>query len=160
MTKSEIHKAFIGQLSLELESITNAAKSTFATATDEAHHAEGKYDTFSLESSYLARGQAKRVEEISTALDRLQMLPLKEFSGSDPILLSALIRLQTATGERRTLFLGPAAGGETINIDGEEIMMITSASPMGQAVINKKVGDSFSLEIGPQTQHLTVLSVE
>ena len=160
MIKAEIHRMFVEKLELELESIVAAAKATFATATDEAHHAESKYDTFSLESSYLARGQAKRVAEVSDALERVQMLPLKEFGESDPILLGALIRLEDDSGEKLMLFFGPAAGGETVAAGGEEVMMITSASPMGQALINKRVGDSFELAIGYKTRRLTVVSVE
>ncbi|MBL7115120.1 MAG: GreA/GreB family elongation factor [Kiritimatiellae bacterium] len=160
MTKKEIHQGFIDQLEKELSAITASAKRSFATATDEEHHAEGKYDTFSLESSYLARGQAKRVKELTDALDRLQVLPLKDLDATMPIHLSALVRLKASNGEERTLFVGPAAGGETITVDGNAIMMITTSSPMGRAVLGKTVGDTFDMRLGIDVQTFTVLSVE
>jgi hypothetical protein len=68
MNKADLYQTLIDQLQQELATVTAAAKSSFATATSDAHHAEGKYDTFSLETSYLARGQAKRVAELHDAL--------------------------------------------------------------------------------------------
>ena len=160
MTKQEIHQCFLDQLTEELDALTAATKNTIATATDKEHQAEDKYDTFSLESSYLARGQAKRVDELTDTLERLQLLPLKELNDTTPIQLSALVRLEATDGETRTLFFGPAAGGEEIVINGEEIIIVTSSSPLGQAVLGKVVGDSFDIKMGIDTQTFTVMTVE
>lgn len=160
MTKKDIHQIFITKMRNELDSITVAAKQTIATATNEAHHAEGKYDTFSLESSYLARGQAKRVEELTAALERLQQLPLKEFNSDSPILLSALVRLESDDGDKRTLFFGSAAGGESITVDNENIVIITASSPLAKAIIGKTTGDTFEIKMGPTAQTFRVTSVE
>jgi transcription elongation GreA/GreB family factor len=161
MTKQEIHSAFIAKISAKLDAVTQAAKQTFATATDEAHHAEGKYDTFSLESSYLARGQAKRVQELSESRDRLEQMQLNSFGKNDTILLSALIKLESDDGsDKRTLFFAPCAGGETIEIDGSEIMIITSAAPLGKAIFGKKAGDAFEIKLGPIPKTFKIISVE
>lgn len=160
MTKEEIHRRFIDHLANELESLTAAAKNSASMATNEAHRAESKYDTFSLESSYLARGQAKRIEELTHALERLQALPLKAFHGTAPIQLTALVRLLTSDGKKRTLFFGPAAGGEQIHVDGEEIIIMTARAPLGQALLGKTAGDTFDFKIGNATQTFTVVSVE
>ncbi len=161
MTKKEIHSLFTSQISTELEATTLAAKQTIATATNEAHHAEGKYDTFSLESSYLARGQAKRVQELTISLERLQQLPLKEFDKSTPILLSALIRLESTDGkDKRTLFFGPCAGGESITTKDETIVIITAGSPLGKAILGKSYGDTFEIKMGPLPQTFKITSVE
>lgn len=160
MTKADIHQAFIDQLRSELESITAAAKNSINVATNQEHQAKSKYDTFSLESSYLARGQAKRVEELADALERLEMLPLKDLDETSPIQLSALIHLEAGDGEKRCLFFGPAGGGEEISVNGEDVIIVTSSSPLGQAVLGKKVGDSFQMKMGIDTQTFTVVSVE
>jgi len=159
-TKDDIHRCFIDQLSREVESITTAAKNSASMATNEAHRAESKYDTFSLESSYLARGQAKRLEELAHALERLQALPLKAFTEATPIQLSAFVRLEASDGKKRALFFGPAAGGEQITVDGEEIIIVTARSPLGQAVLGKSVGETFDIKIGATTQTFKVVSVE
>jgi transcription elongation GreA/GreB family factor len=160
MTKKRIHQLFIKQLTAELESITAAARASFATATSDEHRAENKYDTFKLESSFLARGQAKRVEELTDALDSLRMLPLKTLNRTSPIQLGALVRLESDDGTTRALLFGSAAGGKTIVVKGEEITVVTSRSPLGQAVLGKTVGDTFDMKIGPVTQTFTVRSVE
>ena len=159
MTKKKIHQLFVAKLSAELESITAAAKNSFDVATNAEHQAKSKYDTFSLESSYLARGQAKRVEELTASLERLQMLPLKDMDEKTPIQLSALVRIEASDGEKRVLFFGPSAGGEEVTVDGEEIIIVTSSSPLGQAVLGKKVGDSFDIKMGIDAQTFTITSV-
>ena len=160
MTKKEIHQRFIDQLARELESTTIVARKTFVTATSDEHRAEHKYDTFKLESSFLARGHAKRVEELTRALESLQMLPLKRLTRGSPIQLGALVRLKADDGSTRTLLFGSAAGGEIIMVDGEELVIVTSGAPLGQAILGKKAGDSFTLKIGPAIQTFVVLSVE
>ena len=159
VTKQDIHQRFIDQLASEVEAITAAARSSFDTATNSEHQAKSKYETFSLETSYLARGQAKRAEELREALESLQMLPLKALDATTPIVLSALVRLRADNGETRTLFLSAAGGGEKITVDGEEIVMLTGRSPMGQAVLGKTVGDTFDIKIGIDTQTFTVTDV-
>jgi transcription elongation GreA/GreB family factor len=161
MTKAEIHRRLIDQLSREVDELTAAAKNSISMATNEAHRAESKYDTFSLESSYLARGQAARLEELSHALKRLQALQLKAFTAATPIQLSALVRLESGEGQRRTLFFGPAAGGEQVQAEGEEpVTVITALSPLGKAVLGKTVGTTFEFKAGRATYTYTVVSVE
>jgi transcription elongation GreA/GreB family factor len=160
MTKTDIHRRFIDQLRREVDELTAAAKNSASMATNEAHRAESKYDTFSLESSYLARGQAARLEELTHALERLQALQLKEHGATTPVQLSALVRLESSEGKRRTLFLGPAAGGEQLSAEGEEVTLITTRSPLGQAVLGKTAGATFTFKVGAATQVFTVVSVE
>ncbi len=160
MTKQDLHRLLVRQMANELDAITAAAKSSFSTATNAAHHAEGKYDTFSLETSYLARGQAKRVAELREALERLQLLPLKTLGPDAPVQLSALVRLQAGDGEKRSLFFGSAGGGEKISVEGEEIVIVTSQSPLGRAVLGRTVGERFEIRIAGKPQTFTVISID
>jgi len=158
-SKKTIHRRLIDHVHAELESITSAAKRSFDTATSDEHRAESKYDTFKLEASFLSRGLAKRVEELTAALEALQGLHLKKLGKTCPIQVSALIRLKAGDGKKLTIFLGPNAGGESITVDGEEISVVSAGSPLGIAVMNKRVGDSFELKTGKATNTFTVLSV-
>jgi transcription elongation GreA/GreB family factor len=159
ITKHAIHQRFIEQLTKELGVITASAKASFASATDDANRAEHKYDTFKLEESFLARGQAKRVKELSDALESLQMLPVNDLPKGSPVQFGALIRLKAGSGTASTLLFGSAAGGETLVVDGEEITVVTVQSPLGQALSGKKAGDSFELKIGPALQTFKIVSV-
>jgi transcription elongation GreA/GreB family factor len=159
MTKQAIHQLFVDQLAAELASITAAARGTFATATNAEHAAESKYDTFKLESSYLARGQARRVEELTQALDSLQTLLPKELNDTSLVQLGALVRLESGDGRKSTLFFAAAAGGETISVAGEEITLITAHSPLGEALLGRTGGDTFDVRMGAATRTFTVVSV-
>jgi transcription elongation GreA/GreB family factor len=88
------------------------------------------------------------------------MLPLVALDDAAPIQLGALVRLEANDGETRTLLFGPAAGGEEIEVDGEEVTIVTSHSPLGRAVLGKKVGDSFEIKMGLDAQTFTVRSVD
>jgi transcription elongation GreA/GreB family factor len=159
MTKSEIHQRFIAQVQAELDAISDAAKKTFATATNEAHRAESKYDTFQLESSFLSRGLSMRVAELTSMLTALQGLPIYELSKESAVQGSALVRLQTQDGKTLAIFLGAEAGGETLQADGEEICMLSASSPLGQAVYGKRVGEHVVVKTGQTQRTYTVLSV-
>jgi transcription elongation GreA/GreB family factor len=160
MNKADLYQTLIDQLQQELATVTAAAKSSFATATSDAHHAEGKYDTFSLETSYLARGQAKRVAELHDALERLHAQPLKILEADDPAQTGALVRLQNAHGKKRALFFSGAAGGEIIKAAEEEIVVITSQSPLGRAVLGRKAGEHFDITIAGTKETYTILTIE
>ena len=53
-----------------------------------------KYDTFKLESSFLSRGLAKRVAELTNALESLQEIPLPDLDRTSPAQAGALVRLK------------------------------------------------------------------
>ena len=76
MNKAEIHKAFIEKLAVQVAAITLASKHAMSDVTDPEHKARSKYETFSLEASYLARGQSLRVEELRDALSILRAMPV------------------------------------------------------------------------------------
>ncbi len=160
MNKKNIHRRLVDQAQKELASITVSAKSSFAAATSDQHLAEGKYDTFKLESSFLSRGLAKRVAELTHALESLQGIPLPELDRTSPVQVGALVRLKCDDGKPLILFLGTAAGGETIIVGGKEISVVSAGSPLGQAVLDKRVGETFEIKTGKATHAFTVLSVE
>jgi transcription elongation GreA/GreB family factor len=160
LSKREIHRRFIDQLTTELAAITASAKASFASATDDENRAEHKYDTFKLEESFLARGQAKRVKELADALESLQMLPLDDLPEGSPVQYGALIRLAAKTGTITTLLFGSAAGGETLAVDGEEITVVTAQSPLGQALSGRTAGDTVEVQIGRDRQTFAIVSIQ
>jgi transcription elongation GreA/GreB family factor len=160
MNKKDIHRRLVNQAQKELESSTLSAKSSFSAATSDEHRAESKYDTFKLESSFLFRGLAKRVEELTNALESLQGIPLPELDPTSPVQVGALVRLKCDDGKHLVLFLGTDAGGETIIVGGKEISVVSCSSPLGQAALAKRMGDTFKIKTGKATHTFTVLSVE
>src|SRR5579859_3643023 len=66
--KDDLKTALIAHLSSELDQLEKAHRATIAGATHEQAKPENDKDTRALEQSYLARGQAARVEEQRAAI--------------------------------------------------------------------------------------------
>ncbi len=147
MNKREIVTHIIARLTTELESLTSAARATHAEATDEENKAEDKYDTRGLEASYLAHGQSKAAEEAAQSLGQFEALPIKDFSGGEPISLGALVTVE-GSGSTAQYFIGPRAGGTELPLDGSTLLVITPHSPLGRQLMGKRAGDSVQLDLG------------
>jgi len=143
--KKRLHKLIIERLSADLALFSDAAKNAHQAAIHEENAPDNKYDTLSLEASYIAQGQANRAQEIKSALHAYRTLELQRFDHASPIRLTALVRLEAADGETRTVFIGPEEGGLKLELEGEEILVITPGSPLGQDLIGRRVGDEVNL---------------
>ena len=77
MNKHAVLQLILEKLAADLNVAQRAAQTAYETATHEENIAENKYDTLGLEASYLAAGQAKRVEEIRQSLVLCQNLSLR-----------------------------------------------------------------------------------
>lgn len=159
MNKRTIIDKIIAVLAAELESYNISARAAFAAATDPQSKAENKYDTRSLEASYLARGQSQQMLEIMRTLQQYETMQPREFRAGAPIDIGAIVELERE-GERSFFFLGPGAGGTEIECDGEEILVITPQSPMGQELLGRKQGESAQLPAGRVKAAFRVVAVK
>jgi transcription elongation GreA/GreB family factor len=144
VNKQAVLSQILATLEAELEMLTRAARDAFAAATDPDSKAENKYDTRTLESSYIARGQAKRVDELQEAVRAFGALSI---TASTAIACGSLVTLDGPEGLTH-FFLGPLAGGTEIQHDGHEVIVITPASPLGQKLIGRQSGESILLRPG------------
>ena len=155
MNKQDVLDQILSVLSTELASLTRAAQGAFAAATDPDSRAENKYDTRTLEASYVARGQAQRVAELQEAVRAFGALSGSALEPGAAITLGALVSLETPE-ERAHYFLGPFAGGTEIVHEGKEIVIITPASALGQKLIGRREGESVALRPGVSAQVVAV----
>jgi transcription elongation GreA/GreB family factor len=158
MDKSALVKQIIAALSENLAALDKAARASHAEATHESSKAENKYDTRGLEAAYLAGGQARQARELADAIELYEKLPIRDFSKTDLIDLTALVELET-NGERSFYFIGPKSGGLEIMFQRKEIMVITPQSPLGTALIGKKSGDRWTASLAGQTVKYRIISV-
>lgn len=156
--KAVLIEAAIARLREETEALRESARQTREGAIHEESRAENDKDTRGLEASYLARGQAARVEETEDAVTRLSYLELRSFGPDDPIALSALVTAEVDGAERR-YFLVPDAGGQRVAAGGVEVQLLTPSSPVGRALIGKSVGDSFELTVAGTVRDYEILEV-
>ena len=158
MEKAEIAAQIIATLQRDLKTAREAARAPVAAATDPGSKAENKYDTRTLEASYLARGQAFRVEELTEALaDWVAFIPARHPAG-EPVRPGALIRVREADGEAWYL-MGPSCGGMEIRTGQGTAVIITSRSPLGQKLAGRRVGARIELVPGRPASAVEILDV-
>lgn len=144
VNKQDVLNKIIASLKAELDTCLKAAAAATAAATDPDSKAENKYDTRSLEASYLARGQALRVAELEEALRAFETLPVRAFRADDAVAIGALVVLEGGDG-LSLYFVGPSAGGTEIMHEGRELIVITPAAPLGQKLMGRRQGAAVAL---------------
>ncbi|MDE1164163.1 MAG: GreA/GreB family elongation factor [Pseudomonas sp.] len=159
MDKTQLLSRIVERLAQDLAVITRAAQTAYETATHEENVAENKYDTLGLEASYLATGQARRMEEIRQSLVLFENLSLRDYDESRGIQVGALVSLASENGEVRELFLGPEAAGLTITQAHRLVTVITPRSPLGQGLLGKVVGDEVTIVVAGVRQVHEVVQV-
>lgn len=132
--KQELLAQVRAELRVALDRLARAASEAHAAATDPGSKAEGKYDTRSLEASYLAAGQAKQVDELAAALRTFESLVLPDFGEDDAVDAGALVEVEM-NDEWSWYLLVPAAGGTVVSHDGMEVTLLTPASALYQKLL-------------------------
>jgi hypothetical protein len=138
--KDRLLDAIRAELRARFDRLTRAAKDAHAAATDPGSKAESKYDTRSLEASYLAAGQARQLEDLARDVSLFDAVTLPDFAIDDPVDAGALVEADLH-GESTWFLLAPAAGGLEITHDGLEITLLTPESALYQKLLGLRVGD-------------------
>ena len=160
MHKSQLLEQIIFSLEAVHKNAVDATNLAHETATHGETVAENKYDTFGLEASYLAHGQAKRVAECEADLAAYKKLTAQDFTEQTPISLGALIYLNESSNNEQILFLGPAAGGLKLTFCNENIMLITTSAPLGKALAGHLVGDEVKMTIAGQEKFYEIIALK
>jgi hypothetical protein len=158
MNKTLLLKQIVACLDENLAVLEKAARASHDEATHESSRAESKYDTRGLEAAYLAGGQARQAKEILDSIKLYQSLPMRNFTPGDLIDLTAVVKLD-ADGSPAVYFIGPKSGGLEVQFNGEEIVVVTPQSPMGQNLIGKKAGQRWSAKSGAPIMKYHILKV-
>ncbi|HEY0286831.1 MAG TPA: transcription elongation factor GreAB [Pseudomonas sp.] len=159
MNKQHVLQQIIETLKVDLDVATRAAQTAYETATHEENIAENKYDTLGLEASYLAAGQARRVEEIRHSLVLYQKLVLEPYDEQRGIQSGDLITLESAHGVQQHLFLGPDAAGLKVRHEHILITVITAKAPLGQNLIGKFDGDELEISVNGARQSFEITQI-
>lgn len=146
--KDELIASICKELRGRLERLSKAAMDAHAAATDPGSKAESKYDTRSLEESYLATGQAKHVKELAGTLRIFENLKLREFSADEEIDAGSLVEMKPAGSRENACFLlAPASGGLEVVHDGKEITLLSPESPLYGKLLGLRAGDSLDAPV-------------
>ena len=154
--KQALKEELCRALAAELSTLERALQAVREAATHEEAKPENDKDTRALEQSYLARGQAARVEELRTGLAEAQALPVRAF-GDQPVALGALVTAEKGD-ETLLLLIAPSGGGTRIG-DGK-VQVVTPKSPLGRALLGKRAGDDCEVVLAGKARELSIVRVD
>jgi transcription elongation GreA/GreB family factor len=155
--KTRILQALRDELEQRLRTLQDSAAATYAAATHEEARAEDKYDTRSLELSYLTAGQDARILELRQTLTSLHFF-------TPPVTPAAVepgtLVLVDNNGRTQRYLLLPMRVGERLVVDGCEIQVVGTAAPVGQALLGRQVGDIAQVRAAGTVREVEVLEVQ
>jgi transcription elongation GreA/GreB family factor len=151
-TKASLRDELLERLRGDLQAAENAHRTTQEGATHEEAKPENDKDTRALEQSYLARGQAARAVELRAAIAAVTAFPTRE-NEEEQVAPGAFVRL-AEDGSEWAVWIAPAGGGA--RLARGEVQVITPASPLGRALIGKRVGDEVELRLAGKVRRIEV----
>lgn len=154
-TKEQLKQALLEALEATLRVLEQAYADAREGATHDEAKPENDKDTRALEASYLARGQALRLEELRGAIAEVRAMPLGVPQGGAAA-LGTLICAIEGNAEVR-FFLAPHGGGTKLP-GGAQV--VTPRSPLGLALLGKRSGDECELSLGGRRRELEIIRVE
>ncbi|NAZ45807.1 transcription elongation factor [Vibrio toranzoniae] len=157
MNKSELRQIILEQLESRLRIAQSATQRAIDAATDEETVPEHKYDTLALEASYLAHGQAMRVQECEDDIQCYRNLVLRD---SEKIAVSSYVVVIDENDEYKHFFIGPRVGGLSVTWNHHEIAIVTVNAPFGKALMGKEVGDEIEFKVADKLFCYEVVSID
>lgn len=155
--KAELVKRAIAELEAERDRMHRYAEETRKAATHEEARPENDKDTRGLEQSYLARGQAMRVEDLLESIQLLRFMALP--AAPERVQIGTLVTVENLDDESvRSLFVAPV-GGVEVALGDQKITFIHTKTPMGRALLGKTEGDDFVLKIAGREREFEVTSI-
>lgn len=158
MNKVDLVQIIIQQLEDKLQVAHASTQRAIDAATDEETVPEHKYDTLALEASYLAHGQAMRVQESEEELRQYRTLVLRDFVDAR-IAVGAYVELVDENDVEKAFFIGPCSGGLTVEWQGKEVFVLTPKSPLGRALMGKEEGEEVEMKISDKTTCYEVVTI-
>lgn len=155
MNKSDFFERLLSALQAELRDAVKASKDAAEYATNDESRAESQWDTQGLEASYLAAGQAGQARQWAAAIEDLRSRRETLLQTKCRIAQGALFSCDFGDAPEYFFFAG-VAGGQTVEMDGIEITVITPQSPLVARLRGLKASESFRLPNGSIGQVLTV----
>jgi len=141
MDKTEIARAVRRELETQYERAVAAAREARGYATDEGSKAESKYDTRSLEASYLAAGHATKADELEAALLAFAPRVFRDFEPGEAADLGALVLVAYPDRTRTAILLAPRGGGLATEVAGMKVLVVTPGAPLYGKLAGKCAGE-------------------
>ncbi len=156
--KTKVLNAFLDALRSELKTMKDFARSANEDATHEEAQSEDKHDTRAIEAAYLAKGQAKRVNDLEATLREFQKLLESPPQQRDRVGNGCLVKYD-CDGETQESLFSTFGGGTRIELESKIIQIINPHSPLGETLEGLKVGEEVSFETKMSDKHYRILEI-
>jgi len=143
--KSAVHEAVLGAIKQRLSQTQETLRHSHAAATHEEARADNKYDTRSLEMSYLATGMTDRIAQLRQVLSAYHFWTLPE--RADVVRPGALVVLLDEEDVPLRCYIAPYGSADTVVVEEMKIRVITLKAPLGRALVGKSEGDEVSVKV-------------
>lgn len=157
--KSALHRSLVAALTETRDRLAAAQRVSQEGVTHEDARAEGDKDMRATEASYVARGQAMRVEALESDLARVVAMKTRKFKPDDPIALGALVLIASDSDKRR-VYVAPAGGGIRLEDPNGAVHVVTPASPLGRALLGSRAGDYVTFAKGGASEEAEIVEIE
>lgn len=160
MDKAMLVNQLVEQLRASAITAKQARDNAATEAREGATPAERREDARTAqENGAMARAQDRRLREAEAAVEQLMGFRPPVWKGNAPIATGALVEIEDEdSGEGRTFFLAPSGAGVTLSGPGGDgfLSVVTPASPIGRAVLGRRVGDTVDVKIDGNERSWTV----
>jgi transcription elongation GreA/GreB family factor len=164
MDKMQLVAQLQEQLSVSARSALSARDGLAAEARDGATPDEKREDARAAHQlANLGRAQQKRAKQAMAELDSLAGFRPAPLAARGAIGLGAIVEIEDAdTGEGRTFFLAPVGAGVTLTGPGGDglLSVVTPASPIGRAVLGRRVADVVDVTVDGDLREWSITYVE
>jgi transcription elongation GreA/GreB family factor len=142
---------------------TAAGEAAAQEARDGATPAEKKEDArVALEYAGLAKGQTMRAQRTFAELSTLERFRPPALATNAPVAIGAVVEVEDDDErEGRTFFLAPVGAGMTLTGPGGDgfLSVVTPASPVGRAVLGRRVGETVEVVVEGEPREWTITFV-
>lgn len=157
MDKTDLVAQLVRQLETSARVALTSRDAAAAEAREGATPDEKREDARAAHQlASLGRAQQHRAKQSladADALARFRPAPCSTIG------LGAIVEIEdTETGEGRTFFVAPVGAGMTLSGPGGDghLSVVTPASPIGRAVLGKRVGDTVDVTVEREVREWTI----
>lgn len=159
MDKRFLVEQLTDKLRRSAEVARKAGQAAAEEARDGATSSEKRENArVSQEYGSLARGQSERAGRALLEISTLEAFRPGPLPKGGRIALGAIVEVEEEEGPGRTFFLAPVgAGVELTGPDGDGFLsVVTPLSPIGKAVLGRRVGESVDVTVAGEAREWTI----
>ena len=160
MDKKKIIKKIIEKLRIDIEELEKNYERVREVVITAPGAMQSASDTTRMTESVIADKLQTTMSEKREAISIFETFFEEEinFNPTSKIQIGSLVEIES-NDEKQYFFLLPKIGGLKIEVDGKNIMTLTSEAPMTQAILDKKVGDKVEINIAEIQRNIEILKI-